>query len=126
LSRRASGRKTNGNGPDATPRNVTSDFSGRFTLGTGTLTLAKLTFDVPGAIVELNGQYSLRSETLAFSGNLFMDAKVSETTTGWKSLALKVVDPLFRKNGRTVIPIKIAGTRDDPSFGLDLRRVIRR
>jgi hypothetical protein len=125
LSRRASGRKTNGNGPDATPRNVTSDFSGRFTLGTGTLTLAKLTFDVPGAIVELNGQYSLRSETLDFSGNLFMDAKVSETTTGWKSLALKMVDPLFRKNGRTIIPIEIAGTRDDPSFGIDVRRVIK-
>jgi hypothetical protein len=126
LSGRASGRKTNDSGPDAARRNVTSDFNGRFILGNGTLTLSKLTFDVPGAIVELNGQYSLRSETLAFSGNLFMDAKVSETTTGWKSLALKMVDPLFRKNGRTVIPIKIAGTRDDPSFGLDVRRVIRR
>jgi hypothetical protein len=125
LSRRASGRKTNGNGPDSARRNVTSDFSGRFTLGNGTLTLSKLTFDTPGAIVELNGQYSLRSETLDFSGNLFMDAKVSETTTGWKSLALKMVDPLFRKNGRTIIPIEIAGTRDDPSFGIDVRRVIK-
>jgi len=121
LSRRASG-KTNDNGPDAARRNVTSDFDRRFTLGNGTLTLSKLTFDVPGAIVDLNGQYSLRSEALAFSGNLFVDAKVSETTTGWKSLALKMVDRLFRKNGSTIIPIKIAGSRDDPSLGIDVRR----
>jgi hypothetical protein len=126
LSRRASGRKTNGNGRDSARRNVTSDFSGRFTLGNETLTLSKLTFDTPGAIVELNGQYSLRSEALAFSGDLFMDAKVSETTTGWKSLVLRVVDPLFRRNGRTIIPIKITGTRADPSFGMDVRRVIKR
>jgi AsmA-like C-terminal region len=105
---------------------VTSDFSGRFTFGNGTLALSTLTFDVPGAIVKLNGQYSLRPETLAFSGDLVLDAKMSETTTGWKSLALKMVDPLFRKDGRTIIPIKITGTRDDPSFGIDARRILRR
>jgi hypothetical protein len=128
LSRRARGnasRKTSDTGPDAKRRDVTSDFRGRFTLGNGTLALSKLTFDVPGAIVELNGQYSLRLETLDFSGNLFMDAKVSETTTGWKSFVLKIVDPLFRKDGRTIIPIKITGTRANPSFGMDVRRVIR-
>ena len=62
----------------------------------------------------------------AFNGSLYMDAKVSQTTTGWKSLMLKVVDPMFRKDGRTVILIKIDGTRDEPSFGMDARRVFRR
>jgi hypothetical protein len=51
---------------------------------------------------------------------------VSQTTTGWKSLMLKGVDPLFRKDGRTIIPIKISGTRNEPSFGMDVRRVVRR
>ena len=78
------------------------------------------------AIVELNGQYSLTREALAFNGSLFMDAKVSQTATGWKSLILKAVDPLFRRDGRTVIPIKIGGTRNEPSFGLDARRVLGR
>ena len=82
--------------------------------------------NVPGAIVELSGQYSLTREIFAFNGSLYMDAKVSQTTTGWKSLMLKVVDPMFRKDGRTVIPIKIGGTRDEPSFGMDARRVFRR
>jgi len=37
-----------------------------------------------------------------------------------KSLVLKVVDPFFRKDGQTELPIKITGQRDHPSFGLDL------
>jgi hypothetical protein len=121
LSRRASARE-----PEAAPQKVASDFSGRFELAGGQLALSTLTFNVPGAIIELSGQYSLTREALAFNGSLFMDAKVSQTTTGWKSLVLKVVDPLFRKDGRTVIPIKISGTRNAPSFGMDVRRVFRR
>jgi hypothetical protein len=118
LSHRASGRKL-----DQPRAKVGSDFSGRFTLGDGQLTLNKLTFDVPGAVVELDGGYGLRAGSLDFSGNLYMDAKVSQTMSGWKSLLLKIVDPLFRRNGRTVVPIKIAGTRDKPQFGLDAKRV---
>ena len=121
LSRRASARE-----PVETPQKVASNFSGRFVLDEGQLALSALTFNVPGAIVELNGRYSLTREALAFNGSLFMDAKVSQTTTGWKSLTLKMVDPLFRKDGRTVIPIKIGGTRNEPSFGMDARRVLGR
>lgn len=118
LSHRARGRKR-----DQPQSKVGSDFSGRFKLRDGTLALTKLTFDTPGAIVELDGHYRLKTETLAFAGNLYMEAKVSQTVSGWKSLLLKVVDPLFRKNGRTVVPIKIAGTRDKPQLGLDATRV---
>lgn len=118
LSHRARGRK------QAQPKaRVGSDFSGRFQLGNGRLRLSKLTFDIPGAIVELTGEYGIKSERLTFAGSLYMDAKVSQTVTGWKSLLLKVVDPLFRKNGQTVIPIKISGTRDKPQFGLDTKRI---
>jgi hypothetical protein len=119
LSRRASTK-------DPAPENVASDFTGRFTLGHGTLNLPTVTFDVPGAAVKLAGEYALRAETLAFAGDLYMDARISETTTGWKSLLLKMVDPLFRRQGRTVVPIKIGGTRTQPSFGIDMGRVLKR
>ncbi len=102
---------------------VASDFTGRFKLRDGALSLAGLTFDAPGAVVELDGDYGLRPGTIDFKGNLYMDAKTSETVSGWKSLLLKVVDPLFRKNGRTVVPITISGTRENPRFGLDSKRV---
>jgi len=69
----------------------------------------------------------LRPEWLDFQGRLLMDAKVSQTQTGIKSLLLKVVDPLFNKRGGgSAIPIHIRGRRDDPEFGIDMRRVFRR
>ncbi|HUR33727.1 MAG TPA: AsmA-like C-terminal region-containing protein [Vicinamibacterales bacterium] len=123
LSRRASGRKAT-EGENVT--RVTSNFAGRFTLANGRLSLSPLTFDVPGAVVAIRGAYSLKRETLAFSGDLHMDAKLSQTTTGFKSLLLKVADPLFRRQGKTVVPLTISGTRNDPKFGLDVKRVFQR
>jgi hypothetical protein len=127
LSGRASAKPVNNDDPDgAKPQAVTSDFTGRFKLGHGVLALPSVTFDVPGAVVEMGGRYALVPETIDFSGNLFMDAKISETMRGWKSIALKVVDPLFRKNGKTVIPLKVSGNRADPHFGLDMKRAMKR
>jgi hypothetical protein len=119
-----------GRGKTAEPAKarVASDFQGRFKLGDGQLALPDVSFDVPGARVELAGTYALKRETLDFKGQLLLDAKISQTTTGWKSLLLKVVDPLFKqKDGSgSAIPIKIGGSRNAPDFGLDVRRVFRR
>ncbi|HEY6184520.1 MAG TPA: hypothetical protein VIW67_19910, partial [Terriglobales bacterium] len=68
---------------------------------------------------QLDGTYGLKTEAMDFHGTLRMDAKISQTMTGMKSLFLKAVDPFFRKNGKTELPIKIGGTREKPSFGLD-------
>ena len=107
---------------------VASDFQGRFRLADGRLALPDVSFAVPGARVELAGVYALKPETLDFKGQLLLDAKISQTTTGIKSLLLKVVDPLFRqKDGSgSAIPIKISGSRNAPDFGLDVRRVFKR
>jgi hypothetical protein len=41
-----------------------------------------------------------------------------------KSVLLKAIDPLFRhKGGGSEIPIRIGGTVQSPSFGLDTKRV---
>jgi hypothetical protein len=122
LSIRARGQKVE----NVKPPRVVSDFSGKFALDKGVLRLPNVTFDVPGAIVELGGQYGLQSEELDFSGNLYMDARVSETASGFKRLLLKLLDPLFRKGGRTVVPLKVSGDRKAPSFGLDMKRMFRR
>jgi hypothetical protein len=121
LSHRARGQTE-----DVELEHVVSQFTGRFRLGHGVLNLPTITFNVPGAGVRLSGQYGLRRETLDFHGNLQMDVKVSQTVAGFKSFLLKAVDPLFNRDGRTVIPIQITGTRQDPSFGLDRSRLFRR
>jgi len=103
---------------------VASRFEGAFRLGGGRLEIPRVTFDVPGSVVALAGTYDLVPETLNFKGTLFMDAKVSDTTTGVKHFLLKLADPFFRRDGGgSAIPIKVTGSRSDPSFGLDKGRI---
>ena len=122
LSRRGRGRQA-----EDVKEAVASDFKGQFVLGNGRLEFKQLMFAVPGAQVRLAGAYALKQEMLEFKGNLLLDAKVSQTVSGFKSLLLKIVDPLFsRDGGGSSVPIKIEGTRSDPKFGLDMGRVFNR
>jgi hypothetical protein len=122
LSKRATAKVAS-----ATKEHV-SNFQGKFKLANGQLILPELTFEVPGAKVQLAGGYALEAEALDFKGQLLLDAKISETVTGIKSVLLKAVDPLFKqKDGSgSAIPIKIAGSRSAPAFGLDVRRVFKK
>jgi hypothetical protein len=97
-----------------------SELRGKFTMEKGIVKFSNLTFGVEGASLAMAGTYSIDSGQLDFRGKLRMDAKVSQTVTGTKSFLLKAVDPFFRKNGVTEIPIKITGTKDEPKYGLDL------
>jgi hypothetical protein len=118
LSNRARGQTD-----DAADDSVASDFQGRFKLRDGTMHFTDLSFLVPGASISLNGTYGLANGQIDLSGNARLQAKLSQTTTGFKSFLLKAVDPFFSKKGAgTVLPIKITGTRDSPSFGLNLGR----
>jgi hypothetical protein len=123
MSHRARGRDA-----DEPADNVVSDLKGQFKLRDGVLSLAALTFGVPGATVKLDGSYGLRGEALRFDGTLRMDATISEAAGGGiKSFLLKAIDPLFRKGkAGAVLPIKVRGTKDDPKFGLDVGRVLSR
>lgn len=112
--------------PDGPPgENVMSDLKGRFRLQQGVLSMSTLTFAIPGATVNLQGSYGLKSEAIAFDGTLRMQATISEAAGGgMKSVFLKLVDPLFRsRNAGAVVPIKVTGTRKDPKFGLDVGKV---
>jgi len=101
--------------------NVLSDLQGTFKLEQGILSFSDLQFMVPGTRADLTGQYSLDGKTFDFRGNVKFKAKLSQMTTGWKSLLLKPVDPFFQKHGAgTQLPLRITGTRDQPHFGLDL------
>jgi hypothetical protein len=103
---------------------VVSDLRGSFRLEGGVMSLSYISFAVPGAEVRLKGTYGLLNGQIDFRGELRTDAKVSEMTSGVKSFFLKLIDPLFAKKGQgAVIPIKIGGSPDAPSFGLDVGRV---
>jgi hypothetical protein len=106
---------------------VPARFGGQFRLHAGRLEIPTAAFDVPGSRLEFNGAYDLVPETMNFRGTLYMNVKLSETTTGLKALLLKAADPFFRRQGGgSAIPIKITGTRNEPVFGLDKAHVLSR
>jgi hypothetical protein len=46
--------------------------------------------------------------------------KISNTSSGAKAFLLKVMDPFFKKRKKgEILPVKISGTYEKPSFGLD-------
>ena len=117
LSRRTQGKKK-----EEPLENVASNVRGKFTLANSILKIPDVAFEVPGAVVQLNGSSDLKTHTLALTGTLRMQATVSQAVGGFKSIFLKVADPFFRKNGAgALVPIKINGTFDAPAIGLNLR-----
>jgi hypothetical protein len=114
-------RKAQGNQKDADTGNGASELQGGFQLDKGVITFSQLSFSLTGASLELNGTYNIESSEMNFHGQLRMQAKLSQMTTGKKSFLLKAIDPLFKgKHAGTVVPIEISGTKDNPSFGIDL------
>ena len=106
---------------------VVSRLAGEFRLRGGQLDFKRLTFGVPGAVVQLTGSYHLRTEVMAFKGDLLVDASLADMTSGFKSLLARMAQPLFRRpGGGSRLPIRITGTREQARFGLDTSRVFRR
>jgi len=99
---------------------VPSDLQGSFTLREGVFSFSFLHFQVPGMHADMSGRYSLDGNTFDFHGLAKTDAKLSQMTSGWKSILLKPADPFFEKHGNGAeIPFKITGTRAEPHFGVD-------
>jgi hypothetical protein len=118
LSRRAQGQPKNEAISD-----VLSAMRGEFSLRDGDLKFADLVFHAPGAGIHLHGNYGLESEQIDLHGVARLQAKVSQTVSGWKRIMLKPVDPFLSKAGAgTLLPIQITGSRSAPKFGLDRKR----
>ena len=101
-------------------KRVVSAMAGKFNLANERITFTPLSFAVPGSGVDLSGTYDLARDTLDFHGTLKLQARVSETMTGWKRWVLKPVDPFFAKQGAgTLLHIQVVGTSKEPKFGRD-------
>jgi hypothetical protein len=120
LSRRGQGRPD-----DASIDDVASRLAAKFKLHKGVFTYQNLSFSVKGAAVKLDGTHSLRSKAVDLKGVVLLDATVSQTMTGFKSLLLKPFDGLFKKNGAgTRLVISVAGSQDQPKIALDVGKTI--
>ena len=121
LSEGASGDKTPNKTEKETQQNELSDLKGHVVLKDGTAKFSNLSFSVPGAWAQMQGTYNLLTEKIDLHGSLRTDSELSKTTHGMKTLLLKVLQPLFKKKrAGYAMPVRITGTYDHPSFGLDL------
>jgi len=99
---------------------VPARLAGDFEMAAGRITFSRVGFSLPGAAVDLTGHYDFGAETMNFRGSLKLDARVSQTQTGWKRWALKPANPFFSKHGAgTYLPVAITGSASAPEFALD-------
>jgi len=106
------------------PATILSRMQSSFQLAGGVVTLPDLDYTVPGAAIQLSGNYGLEGGALNFTGTAKMDAPVSKMVGGWKGALLKPADRYLRKDGTgTEVPIHIEGTREQPKFGIDFDRM---
>lgn len=99
---------------------VLSDLKGHAVLQQGIARLSDLRFGVPGALAQMHGTYNLVSQKVDLHGDLITQKSIANTTTGLKSAVLRMLTPFFKKKHSEKAPVKITGSYNHPSFGLDL------
>jgi hypothetical protein len=124
FSQRASGtgpKKKEANAAAEAPIVASELKAQNVTLRNGVAQFTHLAFAIPGADADGLGNFNLMNKHVDVTGTLRMDTDLSHATTGVKSILLKPVDPLFKnKNQGTVAPVRLSGTYDHPTVGLDL------
>lgn len=119
LSRRAQGRPG-----DETIQDVPAELAGKFSLQNSHLSFSELQFNIPGVAAQVKGSYGLRSEQVDFTGDVRLQAHVSETMSGAKRVLLKPVDPILaRHKAGTYLPINVTGAREHPQVKLDVKKI---
>ena len=78
---------------------VRAALKGNFRLAKGVIEFSRLDLAIPGADLALSGNYTFDKEAIDFRGKLRLQAKMSQTMSGWKRWALKPADPFFAKDG---------------------------
>ncbi|HEX7728850.1 MAG TPA: hypothetical protein VF392_07425 [Terracidiphilus sp.] len=122
LSMRGQGRPGEKKAKSADP--VQSAMQSHFEMKGGVISLPDLEYMVPGADIRLKGAYTLEGGELDFIGTARMQATISQMVGGWKGFLLKPADTIFKHDGAGArIPVHIAGTRKNPDFGIDLKRI---
>ena len=102
------------------PGSVLSNIRGHVVATNAVAHLSDVMFDVPGASAKLNGTYNLINHKVDLSGHMHLESELSKTTTGVKSVLLKVIQPFMKKghHNESVIAIKIGGTYENPTYAV--------
>jgi hypothetical protein len=98
-----------------------ASLQGQVDLLDGIAHFSQVSFFVPGALANMQGAYNLNDERVNFQGDLKVDKKFSKTAHSLPSHVITWAgEKLFAKGTGSgeIVPIKLTGTYDHPSFGL--------
>ena len=119
LSLRAVGQKVPKSAADIP--DPPASLQGQVNLLDGVAHFPRVSFFVPGALANMQGAYSFNDGRVDFHGELTVDEKFSKTA---HSLPVHMItsagEKLFAKGtgAGEILPVKLTGTYDHPSFGL--------
>lgn len=103
------------------PETVLTDLTGDVSLLQGVSRFSDLSFGVPGASARMHGTYNLIDHKIDLRGQMRVDSKISNAESGGKALLLKMIEPFFKKKKKgEIVPVRISGAYEHPTFGLDL------
>lgn len=80
-----------------------------------------LFFEIPNAQARMHGTYNFLKHEVDLHGDLWIQAKISQDTSGIKAALLKPLDPLFQhKHVGARIPVVMDGRIRHPHFGTEI------
>jgi hypothetical protein len=90
---------------------VVSSLKGQVRIRNGVLSTQRMTFEMPGASVDLAGSFNFRDHMVHLNGDLHMQSDISHAATGFKSVLMKPLIPFFKKDkAGAVVPIVVSGS----------------
>jgi AsmA-like protein len=104
------------------PSTVFSDLKGHVDAQSGTATFSNSVLTAPAERADIAGTFNLIDKKVDLLGLLRTTGKLSDTTSGFKTVFLKVLSPFWRHKSVTVVPFTISGTPQKPVFSLVLSK----
>lgn len=103
------------------PNSVVSELKGGVALKDGVATFSRLSFTLPGAKADVHGTFNIVNERISMHGIVQLQAKLSNTTSGFKSFLIKVLNPFINKDKpQEPLPVAVSGTYSHPQFSVSI------
>lgn len=118
LGESAEGRKPQQN--NTSEAIVLADVAGHISAQQGVVTLAGISFTMPGSRANVSGTYNLLNQAVDLNGRLSTTGALSSTASGLKAMMLKVITPFLKKRSVTSVAFTVKGTAQHPRFALAL------
>ena len=121
ISESAQGEKKTAEVED--PRTAFSQVRGNIQVRNGIAAISNGSFQVSGADAAVHGTYNVLNQGVDLHGTLDTRGHLSDTTSGFKAVVLKAINPLFKKRNSTrIIPFEITGSYGDTKVGIDWKK----